>query len=51
MKPIEFWFSIGCTYSYLTVSRVAQVAQAEGVAFDWRPFDVRRWRKRGRVAG
>lgn len=51
MKPVEFWFSISSTYSYLTVSRVAQVAQAKGVAFDCRPFDVHRWRKRGLVAG
>ena len=38
---IEFWFSIGSTYTYLTVCRLEDVARAAGVAFDWRPFSVR----------
>ncbi|KAB2912592.1 MAG: 2-hydroxychromene-2-carboxylate isomerase [Hyphomicrobiaceae bacterium] len=38
---IEFWFSIGSTYTYLTVSRLHQVAAARGVRFRWRPFSVR----------
>lgn len=41
MKPIDFWFSIGSTYSYLTVARIAGVEASEGVTFDWRPFSVR----------
>jgi 2-hydroxychromene-2-carboxylate isomerase len=38
---IEFWFSIGSTYTYLTVSRLHQVEAARGVRFSWRPFSVR----------
>ena len=41
MSAIDFWYSIGSTYSYLTVSRLPAVAAAEGVTFRWRPFDVR----------
>jgi 2-hydroxychromene-2-carboxylate isomerase len=41
MARIEFWFSIGSTYTYLTVMRLDAVAQQAGVAFDWRPFSVR----------
>jgi len=38
---IDFWFSTGSTYTYLTVSRLEKVAAAEGVRFNWRPFSVR----------
>jgi 2-hydroxychromene-2-carboxylate isomerase len=38
---IDFWFSVGSTYTYLTVSRLPAVAKATGVRFDWRPFSVR----------
>lgn len=41
MMTIDFWYSIGSTYSYLTVMRLPAVAQASGVAFRWRPFNVR----------
>ena len=41
MKPLEFWFSVGSTYSYLTVMRISDLAQAQGVTLDWRPFNVR----------
>jgi 2-hydroxychromene-2-carboxylate isomerase len=39
--PIDFWFSTGSTYTYLTVSRLEKVAAAEGVRFNWHPFSVR----------
>jgi len=39
--PIDFWFSIGSTYTYLTVMRIDDVARRAGVTFRWRPFDVR----------
>jgi 2-hydroxychromene-2-carboxylate isomerase len=42
MPNIDFWFSIGSTYSYLTVMRLPEVARRTGQAFTWRPFDVRR---------
>jgi 2-hydroxychromene-2-carboxylate isomerase len=38
---IDFWFSIGSTYSYLTVMRVEDVAREHGITIRWRPFDVR----------
>src|SRR5262249_14982665 len=37
---IEFWFSIGSTYTYLAVSRLGQVEAARSVRFRWRPFSV-----------
>ncbi|GKY88212.1 2-hydroxychromene-2-carboxylate isomerase [Sinisalibacter aestuarii] len=41
MTEIDFWFSIGSTYSYLTVMRLDEVAAREGITFNWRPFNVR----------
>jgi 2-hydroxychromene-2-carboxylate isomerase len=38
---IDFWFSVGSTYTYLSVMRLAEVEQRCGVAFRWRPFSVR----------
>ena len=39
--PIDFWFSIGSLYTYLTVMRLAAVEARTGVVFRWRPFSVR----------
>lgn len=39
--PIDFWFTMGSTYTCLTVMRLAEVQQRTGVAFRWRPFDFR----------
>ena len=41
MAKIDFWFSIGSTYSYLTVMRLGELARTSGVDFRWRPFNVR----------
>jgi len=38
---IDFWVSIGSTYSYLSVTRLKSVEASRGVAFRWRPFSVR----------
>jgi 2-hydroxychromene-2-carboxylate isomerase len=38
---IDFWFSTGSTYTYLTVSRLERVEAATAVRFNWRPFSVR----------
>ncbi len=38
---MEFWFSIGSTYSYLSVMRLANVAAQTGISFRWQPFNVR----------
>src|SRR5262245_28137473 len=39
-NEIDFWFSVGSTYTYLTVSRLKQIEAASGVCFRWRPFNV-----------
>ena len=41
MKHIDFWFSIGSTYTYLTVMRLKKVEQEADVTFNWQPFSVR----------
>jgi len=38
---IDFWFSIGSTYSYLSVMRLADLSARNGIGFRWRPFNVR----------
>jgi 2-hydroxychromene-2-carboxylate isomerase len=42
-KPgtIGFWFSVGSTYSYLSVMRLTEVARQTGISFRWQPFSVR----------
>jgi 2-hydroxychromene-2-carboxylate isomerase len=40
-EPIQFWFSIGSTYTYLSVMRLEAAEREYGVAFDWQPFNVR----------
>ena len=42
MKSIDFWFSIGSTYTYLTISRLNEVSTQEGLTFNWHPFSVRK---------
>lgn len=41
MALIDFWYSIGSTYSYLTVMRLSETEKTRGAKFRWRPFDVR----------
>jgi 2-hydroxychromene-2-carboxylate isomerase len=38
---IDFWFSIGSTYTFLSVMRASRLADQSGVALNWRPFSVR----------
>lgn len=42
MKSIDFWFSIGSTYTYLTVSRLNEISKQEGLIFNWHLFSVRK---------
>ena len=37
---VDFWFTMGSTYSYLSVSRLADVERSTGVTFRWRPFHL-----------
>jgi len=38
---IDFWFMVGSTYTYLTVSRLQGVEATTHIRFRWRPFNVR----------
>jgi len=41
MQPqLDFFFFIGSTYTYLSVSRVGEIAR-RGISLRWRPFSVR----------
>mgnify|MGYP005728456351 FL=1 len=42
MKEINFWFSIGSPYTYLSVNRSSEVAKRENLSINWRPFSVRK---------
>ena len=42
MEEVNFWFSIGSTYTYLTVNRLHDVAKKENIKFNWHPFSVRK---------
>ena len=41
MRKIEFWYSIGSTYTYLSTQRLAQIENENEVVFEWCPFSVR----------
>ena len=41
MKDIDFYFSIGSTYTYLSVTRILDVEKKSQVKFNWKPFSVR----------
>ncbi len=38
--PIDFFFTMGSTYSYLSAMRLPALAQATGLSFRWRPFHL-----------
>jgi 2-hydroxychromene-2-carboxylate isomerase len=41
VKEIDFYFSIGSTYTYLSVTRILNVEKEHQVKFNWKPFSVR----------
>ena len=41
MKKIEFWYSIGSTYTYLSTQRLSKIEAINNVKFEWCPFSVR----------
>ena len=41
MSNIDFYFSIGSTYTYLSVTRILDVEKQHQVKFNWKPFSVR----------
>ena len=38
--PIDFWFTMGSTYTYLSVMRLADLERSSGISFHWRPFHL-----------
>jgi 2-hydroxychromene-2-carboxylate isomerase len=38
---IDFWFTMGSTYSYLSAMRIPEVERTTGVKIRWRPFSLR----------
>tara|TARA_Y100001935_G_scaffold207774_1_gene177174 strand:- start:2455 stop:3051 length:597 start_codon:yes stop_codon:yes gene_type:complete len=41
VSVIDFYFSIGSTYTYLSVTRILDVEKLHQVSFNWKPFSVR----------
>ena len=41
MNNIDFYFSIGSTYTYLSITRILDVEKKHQVKFNWIPFSVR----------
>lgn len=41
MNNINFYFSIGSTYTYLSVTRILDIEKKHQVKFNWIPFSVR----------
>ncbi len=37
---IDFWFTMGSTYSFLTVMRLPEIERSTGITFRWRPFHL-----------
>src|SRR5689334_7686679 len=37
---LDLWFTMGSTYTYLTVTRLPEIAKAAGVVVRWRPFHL-----------
>jgi 2-hydroxychromene-2-carboxylate isomerase len=37
---IDFWFTMGSTYSFLSVMRLEELERSTGITFRWRPFDL-----------
>lgn len=37
---IDFWFTMGSTYSFLSVMRLADIERSSDVSFRWRPFHL-----------
>jgi 2-hydroxychromene-2-carboxylate isomerase len=37
---IDFWFTMGSTYSFLSVMRLAEIERSSGLSFRWRPFHL-----------
>ena len=38
MRKVDFWYEFASTYSYPAAMRIGELADARGVALNWRPF-------------
>ena len=41
MNNVDFYFSIGSTYTYLSVTRILDIEKKHNMKFNWKPFSVR----------
>jgi len=41
MGQLDFWFSLGSTYTYLSAMRIGELSHNKGVTVRWRPFQLR----------
>ena len=41
MHETDFWYSIGSTSTYLTLSRIPKMSEDIAVNIIWRPFNIR----------
>ena len=41
INVIDFWYSIGSTYTYLSTQRLSEIERQNNVIFEWFPFSVR----------
>ena len=41
MNNVDFYFSIGSTYTYLSVTRILDIEKKHNVKVSWKPFSVR----------
>ena len=41
MADVDFFFSIGSTYTYLSVTRILDIEKKHQIKFNWKPFSVR----------
>ena len=39
-RQIDFWFTMGSTYTYLTVMRLPEIEKKTAIPFRWRPFHL-----------
>jgi 2-hydroxychromene-2-carboxylate isomerase len=39
-SQIDFWFTMGSTYSYLSVLRLPDLERSTGISFHWHPFHL-----------
>jgi 2-hydroxychromene-2-carboxylate isomerase len=39
-REIDFWFTMGSTYTYLSVMRLRDIESSRGIGFRWRPFHL-----------